>query len=136
VVYNGITEKVMDFGQYRVRVDLGDGNTMFFWFNHDPTEEEVRIVTETYILNFNRPPPSSKSIELKMAEDKFVLFCRSLGLADKADSEAIETLVMSLKQSGQEMLAIEVSLRSLALINNVTQNGGLWKDIEYHGLLT
>lgn len=134
--YNGITEKVMDFTQWRVRVDLGDLSTTFFWYDHDPSEAEVIASTEAYIIQANTPAPSSKTQKLMEAEDRYVLFCRSIGLPDKASSDDIQVLYLSIKESGQPMQALEMAVQALAMINDVTQNGGKWADIEYHGIIT
>ena len=135
--YNGITEKIVDMsGKYRVRVDLGNLSTVFFWFNNEPSEDDVRIATERYIISVEAQNPiqtiPEQEMKLWVAENRFIEFCRSLGLPDKASSDDFETLASVLKSNGKTVEAIEMSIKALALINDVTQNGGKWCDISYH----
>jgi hypothetical protein len=79
--------------------------------------------------------PAPNVIALWNAENAYISFMRSLGLPDKATTEEIEGLCMTLFTSGvQENInqALMISAKSLALINNVTQNGGKWADICWH----
>ncbi len=77
------------------------------------------------------PPPdpqASKPADLKAAENRFVSFCRSLGLPDVASTAQLEQVATSLP----ELQGLQVAVRALALINDVTQNGGTWDGIAWH----
>lgn len=130
--YDGIVDKKLNFGKWQVRVSLGNNNTTFFWYNHDPSEEEVIESTNFYISQITAPGLSTKSQKLKEAENRYILFCRSLGLPDKASSTDIDLFCSSMKEQGNPLLAMEIAIRSLALINDVVQNDGKWSEIEFH----
>ena len=94
-------------------------------------ETLLQVYLESKIKNI----PPDKPLGLKQAENMYVLFMRSLGLPDKAGTQEIEGLCMALYGSGDQAKvnqALMISAKALALINNVTQNGGRWADIEWH----
>lgn len=135
-----ISEKYKDMaGNWRIRVGVGNNETIFLKFKVEPTENEIKMevdkflrarVAETNLVE----AVTEKQLKLWAAENRFIDFCRSLGLPDKADSSQIEQFAMQLKANGRFMEAIEMSIKALALINDVTQNGGKWETISYHNL--
>lgn len=76
--------------------------------------------------------PVAKSADLKQAENNFISFCQLLGFSGKATTAEVEAVCTTMKANGQVMEAIEAAIKGLALINNVTQNGGNWVGIEWH----
>ena len=129
-----ISEKFTDVaGKYRVRVTFDDGSSTLFKFSETVSDATVLECAATYLAN-TVVPTIDKSDSLRRAEDNFVLFCRSLGLPDKASSGDFEMLCQEMKSNGQTLEAFEVGLKALSLINDVTQNGGTWSNIEYHGV--
>lgn len=129
-----ISEKFQDMAnKWRAKVILDDGSSILFKFPIEPTDEEILNLARKYLLDQVIIVKNEKSESLKKAEDNYILFCRSINLPDKASSDDINTLCQSLKESGKTLEAIEIAIKALALINDITQNGGIWKDIEYHG---
>lgn len=120
-------------GKFRVVVAFDDSSSFIFKFQNDPTDEQVFQVAEKYVLDMAESSiEETKSDKLKQAENNFILFCRSLGLPDKASSEEIDVFCTSLKEQGNTLLAMEIAIRSLGLINDVVQNDGKWSEIEFH----
>jgi hypothetical protein len=82
------------------------------------------------------PPPvdpqTLKSPDLKSAENRYIEYCRSLDLPDVASSADFETLTTEMQNNDMMVEALAVGVRALALINDVTQNGGRWDDIVWH----
>lgn len=129
-----ISEKFKDMAnKWRAKVTLDDGSSILLKFQIEPSEDEILSLARKYLLDQTSVIKEEKSESLKNAENAYVLFCRSLNLPDRASSEDINLLCQSLKESDRILEAIEISIRALALINDITQNGGVWKDIEYHG---
>lgn len=124
-----ILEKIETNGMWSVRVRVSDKQSEFFTFDHDPTQGEIDQAVDTFLTPSQ--VPSQKSIDLQKAENAYILFMRSIGLPDKAGTEEIEAFVMTMMQSNP-IQALTIAVKSLALINNVTQNGGKWADIGWH----
>ena len=76
--------------------------------------------------------PPTNVIKLWQAENNFITFMRSLGLSDNASREDIQILCTQLENDGKQFEAIKISINSLALINDITQNGGKWSEITWH----
>lgn len=131
--YNGILEKkeILNSG-FRVRVDLGDGNTAFFWFRTDPSENDVIAEVNAYIARVSAPKPLTKSIELRRAENDYIDFCRSLGLPDVASITNFMSLIDAASTTTNKITAIKYAFRVLFLLNQVIQYGGQLSKIEYH----
>lgn len=102
------------------------------WLALNITPDEIVYVTPPTPEEVEEQRQLSKTTKLKQAENAFISFCRSLGLVDQASSSDIEALVMQLKAAGRPLDAIEIAVKSLALINDVTQNDGKWYDIAWH----
>lgn len=83
------------------------------------------------IIAKHAPKPPEKSAGLKSAENSYITFCKSLGFAGKASTEELEAFYYQMKAVNQ-VQATEIAMKALALINNVTQNGGTWFGIEWH----
>jgi len=77
-------------------------------------------------------PQTLKSLGLKQSENRFILFCRSLNLPDVAGSADFEGLAQDMEVAGLQAEAMVISIKALALINDVTQNNGKWSDIAFH----
>lgn len=77
-------------------------------------------------------PQTLKSLKLKQAENRYILFCRSVGLPDLASSTDFEELTADMQEQGLIVEAITLAVQALALINDVTQNEGKWADIAWH----
>lgn len=102
-----------------------------------PIDELLKggIYIQIYLEAAVKAQAPEKPLGLKQAENLYIEFMRSLGLPDKASTAEIEALCMQMYSSGvQENInqALMISAKALALINNVTQNGGKWADIEWH----
>lgn len=120
-------------GKFRVIVAFDDSSSFVFKFQEDPTDEQVYQVAQKYMIDMaSSSVESTKSKKLKQAENNFILFCRSLGLPDVASSEDIDIFCTSLKEQNNSLLAMEIAIRSLSLINDVVQNDGKWSEIEFH----
>lgn len=77
--------------------------------------------------------PPQNIIDRWMAENDYILFCRSLGLPDVASTEDFDVLVNSLMPT-DPIKAMGIGLKALALINRINQNGGKWDSIKWHDL--
>jgi hypothetical protein len=75
-----------------------------------------------------------KSQGLIEAEQMYVTFVRSLGLTGVVGTSELEALCMQMYNSGDQNLinqSLMISAKALALINNITQNGGTWFGITW-----
>ena len=130
-----ILEKNNINGKWQVRVAISDSESVFFNFVNEPTNEEVEKAVSVYeeskikTIDLVMVSNAGKTQSLKDAENNFILFMRELGLPDKASSEDLQYLCSQLESYGMELEAIKIAVKSLALINDVTQNGGKWADI-------
>ena len=84
-----------------------------------------------HLISYVTMTAVQKPVELMRAENNYILYMRSLGLSDKAGTTEVAAYVEQLMLS-DPMAGTQVALKSLALINNVTQNGGRWATIEWH----
>ena len=132
-----ISEKAKDMaGKWRVRVVIDEKDSMFLKFEEEPNDATVfataDLAIQQQIAQQAVQTAVIKSSFLMKAENDYVLFCRSLGLVDKASTSDLETLAVQMQSNGQVLEAIMLSIKALALINNITQNGGNWDGIEWH----
>lgn len=78
------------------------------------------------LIEFLNPVKNTKSPELIQAENAYIYFCKSLGFGSKASTEEIQTLA---EQQDDKVKALEIAVKALGLINEITQLGGNWNNI-------
>lgn len=115
-----IPGRYIDSNQYQLEEWIAAGNI--------PHEVIIPVLSEPISVD----PQTLKSDKLKRAENNFILLMRSVGLSDKADSTEIESYTTSLETAGNPLGAIKFAIKSLAVVNDITQNGGKWTDIAWH----
>lgn len=118
----------------------------FRWFEHEHqryVDPEYYLLLEwlaaggvpdevAYVAPVEVDPQTTKPEDLKAAENRYIDYCRSLGLPDVASSADFETLTTEMQNQNMLLEALAVGVRALAMINDVTQNGGRWDDIAWH----
>lgn len=131
-----LIEKNKTGSGWNCRVKINDTTSIFLDFDHDPTYEEILDERQKYIdvqlqPTITMPSINNKSEALIQAEKEYVAFCRYLKLPEPTGTPHFDALCNTMKANGQVLEAMEVAIRALALINNITQNGGSWGKIDW-----
>ena len=94
---------------------------------------------DTALQAFLNPVPAV-NINLYQADNTYISYIRSLNtqynvsLPDKASREDIQNFLdtAAANNTMDKITALEIGLQSIALVNDVVQNGGSWINISWH----
>jgi len=120
-IININTNQVLVNQPYQVQQDLIDLNLDNTW--RFVTSDDIIVITQII---------EPAVLSLYQCYNNYILFCRSLGLPDKATSNDFRNLANTMKTNSQFEQAYEILFQAQFLIIDIIQNGGTWDTTIYH----